>query len=237
MSGVSGVGYGESGEAKRSGTQDSGVEAQDSGLRTQDLVVRKVQRSHPVLGFPLGWLGRKAAGAARRWRYLQALQGIRGIPDYLGRWGKVGFLHAYVPGEPGWRRTWRLLRRFFEQLQELFEAIHGRHVAYVDANKREKYFDGREDGRPWLIDFQISYRHARARANWFSRWMLRRLMRADWYHFYKHKTRLLPEGCSAADFAAARERGWLHRMHRMVARPMIRVRRRWLGRYELEKTK
>ena len=62
-------------------------------------------------------------------------------------------------------------------------------------------------------------------------------MQADWYHFYKHKTRLLPSACVPEDFARARRRGFLHSVHRFFARPLIYARRRILSPYDLAKTR
>jgi hypothetical protein len=69
------------------------------------------------------------------------------------------------------------------------------------------------------------------------RWLLKRFIRADWYHFYKHKTRLLPAACTPDDFQKAQKRGLLHQLHRIFAQPIIRVRRRYLSRYDLADTR
>jgi hypothetical protein len=198
------------------------------------LVVLKIQRTRSFCGFPLAWLGRRVA--RNEIRVLESLQGIRGVPEFLGRHGTSGFMHAFVPGAP-LEPTMPFTAAFFDNFRDLLAAIHARHAAYVDTNKRENILLG-TDGRPWLIDFQISYRPRRgARCNFLSRALLRRLQRADWYHFYKHKTRLLPAACTPEDFAHARRRGFLHWLHRMCARPLIQMRRWFLSRYRLEKVK
>jgi hypothetical protein len=198
------------------------------------LAVLKVQRTHHWWGFPMHWLGRIVAN--REIRIYQKLQGVPGIPAFLGRVGTTGFLHAFIPGVD-LHADLPLTPAFFEQLGGLFQALHERRIAYVDANKRENILYGC-DGRPWLIDFQISF-HSRWQSRWnvVGRWWFRRFEQADWYHFYKHKTRLLPAACTAEDFARAERRGWLHRVHRRVARPFIHVRRRLLSRYALEKVR
>ncbi|HVT80566.1 MAG TPA: hypothetical protein VHM90_07910, partial [Phycisphaerae bacterium] len=130
-----------------------------------------------------------------------------------------------------------LTGEFFGQLEKLFEDLHARHIAYVDSNKRENILYG-ADGRPWLIDFQISFQLKKgARDNFLAKWMFRRFVRADVYHFYKHKTRLLPAACGPEDFEKAQKRGVLHRLHRMIARPIIVVRRKFLSRYDLANTR
>jgi hypothetical protein len=47
----------------------------------------------------------------------------------------------------------------------------------------------------------------------------------------------LPSACSAEDFEKAQKRGLLHQLHRLIARPIILVRRKFLSRYDLAKTR
>ncbi len=192
------------------------------------LAVLKVQRTQPFQGLPLRWLGRLAA--RHEVAVLKALQGVPGIPTFLGTWGTTGYVHAFIPGEdlrPGLGAG----AEFFQALRELLQAVHERHVAYVDTNKRENILYG-SDGRPYLIDFQISFLCRRgARDHFLARWLLRRLQAEDWYHYYKHKTRLAPQACTADDFKRAEDRSWYIRAHRRVAQPMIRWRRKLLARY------
>ena len=202
------------------------------------LAVLKSQRTHHFYGFPLRWLGRIVAN--HEVAIYEALQGIRGIPKFLGRYEYTGLLHEFIPGTD-LHAGLPLTPQFFDDLSRLFTEIHERKVAYVDANKRENILHG-DDGRPWLIDFQISCLYpnpffGRLSMNPLGRWFLRRFIRADWYHFYKHKSRLLPSACSAEDFEHARCPGKLHRFHRFMTRPFIRVRRKMLARYDLAKTR
>ncbi|HVX84048.1 MAG TPA: hypothetical protein VH253_04455 [Phycisphaerae bacterium] len=208
--------------------------ASPGGAAPRELAVLKVQRTHPLFLLPMKWLGRRIA--RHEIAIYEALQGVEGIPAFLGRTGPTGFLHAFIPGVDLHAQL-PLTPVFFDQLQALLQALHDRGIAYVDANKRENILYG-DDGRPWLIDFQISYL-LRPHAWWnpLRRWWFRSFARADWYHFYKHKTRLLPAICTPAEFDRARNRGRLHRLHRFLARPLIRLRRRWLSRYHLEKTR
>jgi hypothetical protein len=196
--------------------------------------VLKVQRVYPMWGFRMKWLGRLVAG--HEIRIYEKLQGVPGIPAFLGRVGSTGFLHAFIPGTD-LHSDLPLTAEFFGQLEQLFQALHERHIAYVDSNKRENILYG-EDGRPWLIDFQISFHCKKGeRDNFLAKMILRKFVKADWYHFYKHKTRLLPAICSADDFVKAQKRGLLHRLHRLVARPLIAVRGKFLSRYDLAKTR
>ena len=100
-------------------------------------------------GLPMGWLGRFVA--RHEIQIYQKLQGIPGIPSFLGTVGKNGFLHAFVPGRE-LSAAVALEPDFFDRLHELFTSIHTLNIAYVDANKRENILVG-DDGRPYLIDF------------------------------------------------------------------------------------
>jgi hypothetical protein len=199
-----------------------------------ELAVLKVQRTYHFFGLPAQWLG--VLVARHEIRLYQKLQGIRGIPAFLGEVGPTGFLHAFIPGVDLHSKL-PLTPVFFADLEKLFADIHSLHIAYVDSNKRENILYG-EDGRPWLIDFQISFecRHG-PRDNPLARWLLKKFQTADLYHFYKHKTRLLPSACSPEDFQRAEKRGLLHKIHRVIAQPLIRIRRKFLSRYDLAQTK
>lgn len=196
--------------------------------------VLKVQRVYPFYGLPLKWLGKLVAG--HEIRIYRRLQGVRGVPAFLGEVGETGFLHAFVPGTD-LHADLPLTAEFFGELEMLMRALHERHIAYVDSNKRENILHG-ADGRPWLIDFQISFELKKGdKDNFLAKAIFRRMVRADWYHFYKHKTRLLPTACTPEDFVRAQKRGFLHQVHRVLARPVIALRRKFLSRYDLAKTR
>jgi hypothetical protein len=148
-----------------------------------EMAVLKIQRTYPLYGFPMKWLGKRVAN--HEIRIYEKLQGVRGIPAFLGRVGPTGFLHAFIPGTD-LHSDLPLTPQFFTELEELFAALHERHIAYVDSNKRENILYG-EDRRPWLIDFQISF-HAKKgeRDNFLAKMILRKFIRADWYHYYNH---------------------------------------------------
>lgn len=199
-----------------------------------DLAVLKIQRTYHCLGFPMKWLGRLVAN--HEIDIFLHLQDLRGIPAFLGRVGPTGFLHAFIPGVDLHPQL-PLTPQFWHDLAQLLTDLQSRHIAYVDTNKRENILYG-QDTRPWLIDFQISFRCKNGtRANPLRRWLLRHFIAADWYHFYKHKTRLSPQLCTPQDFARAENRSFLHRLHRLLATPLRTLRRKYLNRYDLSKTK
>jgi hypothetical protein len=199
-----------------------------------NLVVLKIQRTKSFYGFPMRWLGRFICNHESE--IYKKLHGIRGIPAELGRLGPTGMIHEYVPGRI-LDSTHELMPDFFDELQQLISEIHERGIAYVDTNKRENILVG-DDGSPYLIDFQISWNTFRwARHYRWAQWLLLKLQDADWYHFFKHKTRLAPKLCTPEEFALAKQRSWYLRLHRRVAWPVITTRRRFLARYDLDKTR
>ena len=208
------------------GANVDGGDNNHCGVPKQAVV--KLQRTFPLFGMPLQWLG--GIVARHEIAVFRALDGLEGVPVFMGELGLTGYVHEFIPGDdlkpefaPG--------ADFFNRLETLLKAIHARHIAYVDTNKRENILFG-TDGKPYLIDFQISFycQHG-PRDNLLSRWILHRLQKEDWYHFYKHKTRLAADICSREDFQRADQRSWYIRLHRSIAQPIIHARRRFLSRY------
>lgn len=200
-----------------------------SGTTVPKLAVVKMQRTYPLFGLPMQWLG--AIVARHEIAVFKALNGLEGVPLFMGTIGPTGYIHAFIAGHdlhpdfaPG--------AEFYDRLEVLLTAIHSRHIAYVDTNKRENILFG-ADAKPYLIDFQISFfcRYGE-KDNLLTRWILQRLQKEDWYHFYKHKTRLAPQICTADDFQRANNRSWYIRLHRRIAQPIIHARRRFLSRYQ-----
>jgi hypothetical protein len=202
--------------------------------RPEHLVVLKIHRTTSYYGLPLHWACRRFARHEAKLN--EALQDIRGIPGYLGMYGTHGFVHEFIPGRP-LEGDMKLGPEFFADLYRLFADLHSRHVAYVDSNKRENILMG-EDGRPYLIDFQISWHNAKGpRQNFLARWLLKRLQTEDWYHFYKHKTRLAPTLCTPEEMLRGTRQSWYIKLHRAIAQPIIHTRRKFLARYKLDRTK
>jgi hypothetical protein len=181
-------------------------------------VVYKEGRVASFHGLRLEWVGRLLA--RREARIYRKLGDLPNVPRLLGTVGKTAIVHAYVPGRTLDRHS-RVPDGFFAELQRLMAEVHRRGIAYVDMNKRPNILIG-EDGRPYLIDFQISWDtsdHA------LSRWWLRRLQGEDWYHILKHKRRLRPDEMTERERAAAERPSALIRLHRRVTRPYFLVRR------------
>src|SRR6185369_1004878 len=135
----------------------------------------------------------------------------------LARVGKNGFVHEYVTGRP-LQKGKPVPDRFFMQLTGLLEELHRRDIAYVDTNKPENILLG-DDGKPHLIDFQISWDLHELGDNFLNRWWLRRLCDSDIYHLLKHKKRFRPDQTTDDERTRIEQRGTLINLHRFLTRP------------------
>ena len=190
------------------------------------LAVLKINRISPFFGFPMTWAGRFLG--QREVRLYRAAQGLRGVPALHGPVGETGFMHAFVPGHPLERQE-PVSDTFFDDLLALIGNLHERHIAYVDLNKRQNILVG-DDGRPHLIDFQISL--LLPPVGWRRlaplRWLLARFQHGDYYHGLKHKRRLRPDLLTPdEERVVTRISIWI-RLHRWIARPLTYLRRRIL---------
>ena len=185
-------------------------------------VVLKVSRATDFAGVPLAWLGRWLCH--REMRFYDRLADIPNVPRVLGTVGSTGFVHEFVRGRP-LERDLPVPDGFFAELQKLLAELHRRGIAYVDTNKPQNILLG-DDGRPHLIDFQISY-DLRDLGNWAAnRWWLRRLQNEDLYHVLKHKRRMRPDEMTEEETARATRKSALIRFHRFVTKPYFLLRRR-----------
>lgn len=85
------------------------------------------------------------------------LQGLRGIPEYLGLIDRYAIAVSYVPGrnaselKPG-----ELTPDFFARLRSLIDAVHARGVVLCDLRNIKNVIVG-DDGEPYLIDFATAF--------------------------------------------------------------------------------
>lgn len=200
-------------------------------------VVLKVGRAAPLLVLPMAWLGRWAA--EHECDMYRLAQSVPGVPRCFGRIGETGFAHAFVEGHPLQKHE-VVGDAFFSQLGGMIDALHALGMAYVDLEKRENILVG-ADGRPWLIDFQISYPgpglDGVIRRNWgpgalhrlaprgLRRYLLTRLQHGDGYHLLKHQRRHRPDTLTPEQLAASYRVGWAVRVHRRLTRPLTLLRR------------
>jgi hypothetical protein len=194
------------------------------------LAVLKLNRITPFFGVSMLWAGRFLG--QREIRLYAAAQGLDGIPALLGPVGETGFMHAFVPGHPLERRE-EIPDAFFDELLALVRALHDRHIAYVDLNKRQNILRG-DDDRPYLIDFQISL--LLPPAGWRGlrpvRWLLARFQHGDYYHCLKHKRRLRPDLLTPDEERVVTRLSIWIRLHRWIARPLTHLRRLLLRRLQ-----
>ena len=189
----------------------------------------KFNRRQPILVIPMAWLGRLLA--RREERFMERLAGIDGIPVSLGAVEVEGrrltnaVAHEWIEGH-ALAEEERVNDQFFPRLAALLAEAHRRGVAHVDLHKRENILVD-DDGRPHLIDFQISF--ALPRSNrlvaGLCGGLLRLLQRCDDYHLLKHRLRHRPDQISATAADLEQLRPWWIRAHRCVAVPFRRVRR------------
>lgn len=189
--------------------------------------VVKIGRTEPFLGLPCQWMGRLIDGRERR--FYHKLRDIPNVPAVIGRVGETGFMHAYVEGAP-LQRDSQIPDTFFDELVGLIERLHQRGIAVVDTNKPENILLG-ADGRPHLIDFQISYDVHDLGAIWPATAILKLFYKSDIYHVLKHKKRLRPDLLTDSERRIVEHKSLPIRLHRTLTKPYFIVRRRlfaWL---------
>ena len=195
-----------------------------------DRVVLKIYRRQDLLGLGMNWLGCRLA--QREIYFYRQLQDLPGIARFFGSYGSNGFIHAYVAGQDLLEYPKdRIADDFFDQLIDLMRSLHERGMSYVDANKRDNVIVG-EDGRPYLIDFQISWRPNPRSLSDLSGRALLFMQRMDLYHLFKHKSRLRPDLMRPEEWQLRRNPGRLLMLHRLIAVPFRQFRRTTLRRLD-----
>ena len=122
-------------------------------VSTGEPVVIKFGRNTSFYGLPTAWIGRWLV--RRETRFYERLADVPNVPRLIGRAGKSAFVHAFIPGKP-LKKGEPVPDGFFDDLLTLVDRLAGRGIALVDTSKPENILLG-EDGRPYVIDFQISY--------------------------------------------------------------------------------
>lgn len=195
--------------------------------QTGEKSVVKIARREPFLGLPMKWLGALIDGRERR--FYHKLRDLPNVPAVIGRVGETGFMHAYVEGRP-LEKDKPVPGTFFSELLTLIDTLYARGIAVVDTNKPENILLG-DDGRPHLIDFQISFDVNDLGGIWPGTAILRMFRRTDIYHVLKHKKRLRPDQLTDEERQIVERRSFVVRLHRTLTKPYFLVRRRlfaWL---------
>ena len=207
-------------------------ESTTGGAEASRIVV-KFGRMQPFCGIRCDWLGPLVQAHERA--IYRALEGVRGVPKWIGCIGSNGYAIEYIEGVP-LDHVGSPPPGFFDRLRKLFDEVHSRGLAYCDANKRSNILIG-PDGEPFLIDYQISFR-LREDLPWPLNSLLRTAVRymseKDLYHLYKHKRRLSPAELTPQEEELSRRRGALLLLHRRVAKQYRNV-RRWFLRTRYQK--
>ena len=193
-------------------------------------VILKIGRKASLFGLPLGWIGRLHAWHEST--MYQALSDVQAVPRFLGRFGKHGFIHEYIEGHE-LHKGEQVADDFFETLYAAIDTIHQRKMAYVDLEKCENVLVG-DDGKPYLIDFQIAYHLPRKYGGelWPIRWLRRRLQQSDLYHLRKLQRRTRPDQLSEQELRESYRKPVHVRAHAFVTRPFTLLRRRILNRLD-----
>ena len=190
-----------------------------------DTIVCKFNRTARILGLPSAWLGRRLA--QREGWFLQTLAGVPGIPRAYrqiyadGRLLTNAVAHDYIEGTP-LSLDQKSSPQFFARLEQLLGELHRRRIAYVDLHKPENVLVG-ADGRPYLIDFQISMSLPNIIG---CNALLRMLQRSDLYHMHKHRVWRLDN--ANFDEVMQAYRPWWIKLHRSIGVPFRTLRRRLL---------
>ncbi len=186
-------------------------------------VVLKVGRIADLLGLPGRWIGRFLVD--REARIYQALSDLDSVPAFVSMWGDCGFVHEFAAGQP-LQQAQAVGDDFFNQLESLIAAIHSRGMAYVDLEKCENIIVG-GDGKPHLIDFQISWYPPRRWAGRFGPlvWFGKLLQQMDEYHLLKHRRRARPDQLRPEQLDESYKLPAYIRIHRAVVKPFQKIRR------------
>src|SRR5262249_23306511 len=168
-------------------------------------------RQAPIFGLPMAWLGNWLAGHEAR--ILKLLQDSPNVPRPLGTVkvsGRVlpnALARSYIVGHPLTRYEC-VDDNFFPALERLLGLMHSRGMAYVDLHKRENIVVG-DDGKPYLVDFQISASPSPGPLNsMVTRAIFGLLQQSDLYHLLKHKSHHRPDQAGFDHHAMACRRPW-----------------------------
>lgn len=196
----------------------------------QNRVVLKIGRRASFFGLPLSWIGR-----IHSWHesaVFREVGDLEIVPRFRGRYGKHGLVHDYVEGhELEWGE--RVPDDFFERLRAGLREMHRRGMAYVDLEKPENVLVG-DDGRPYLFDFQISFRLPFRRGKDLPplSWIRLLLQGGDRYHLDKLQRRCRPDQMTKEQIAASKRRPLPVRVYSASTRPFIVLRRSILNRID-----
>ena len=209
------------GRQSETGSESSSPKASDTGLPTR--LICKINRRTHFCFIPLSLIGRLMTH--NEVYNLRRCEGIHGVPRVLARIHPNMYVYGYIEGTSLGEKP-PLPADFFDNVLAVLRQIHERNLVHFDLHKLGNILIG-NDGRPYIIDFQIST-HIGDRfllSRRLSSRLRRRLQAYDRYHIYKHKRRLQPELLTAAEERLSRDDSLPVRVHRAIVKPYRRVRR------------
>lgn len=186
-------------------------------------LICKTNRQMHFCFLPLGLLGRLMTHSEVY--NLRRCEGIPEVPRVLARLGAHMYVYEYIEGQSLNEKP-PLPADFFDGLLVALQKVHARNLVHFDLHKPGNILVDTE-GRPHLIDFQIS-RHigdrfllSRRLSSRFRRW----LQSYDFYHVYKHKRRLQPQLLTEAEAKLSYNYSPALQIQRAIAKPYKRIRR------------
>ncbi len=159
--------------------------------------IQVVEKSYTRRKWSVRLLGRLLVG----WESLiySRLQGVKGIPALHPAKDRCTLVTSYMGGENLRETAITPGREYFDELEELIEAMHRRGVVHLDLRNRRNYgIDA--DGQPYLIDFATSF-YMPLRGP-----LMKLLTQIDWMGYMKVKSKLNP-AILTADEQARAEKG------------------------------
>jgi serine/threonine protein kinase len=192
--------------------------------------VLKIFRPYSYMGIPYGLLSRWQASHEEK--VYKRLQDTGCVPKWIGRFQETGIIHEYIPGNDLSSNS-PLRDNFFEELEKLLRLMHSRGMSYLDTNKPDNILVG-DDGKPYLIDFQITWVQPPFPLNILTYPLFHMFKNSDIYHLRKHMRKFSPG--SIADDEFEKMRPWYIKLHRLIATPIRRKRRKYLHKVEKNAT-
>ncbi len=193
-----------------------GIYLVDCGTGGNGAIIR---RDAGKAAYSLGWIARRLL--AREARALAVLDGIDGVPELI-QVNRETLERSYIHGVP--MQDGKPARiDYFLAAAALLRKLHRYGVVHNDLAK-EPNFLLRHDGRPAIIDYQLSWT-VRRRGRLF-----RILAREDIRHLLKHKRTYCPAGLTEREKRILEHRSVLSRVFMATVKPFyLLVTRRILG--------
>lgn len=164
-------------------------------LEGQDVAVKDYDRKTPIVRWLGAWQLSREARAYRR------LEGLAGVPRYLGRLDRNAIAIEYVGGIrlPKVHHRMGGVPRVAERLRALLAEVHARGVIHGDLRSRDNFLVTR-GGDLYLIDFSsatVFGEHSVMR-----RLLFKRLRRGEQRALLKWKVALVPDELTSAEIAS-----------------------------------